>query len=48
LLHKRLIEKDGLSYSINGTKVSDHILDSVRHAVHYSTYHSKYRRNTWK
>lgn len=48
LLHKRLIEKDELSYSISGTKVSDHILDSVRHAVHYSTYHSKYRRNTWK
>jgi hypothetical protein len=45
LLNKGLIEKDGLGYKINGVKVSDHILDSVRHALHYAMYTSNFRRN---
>ena len=41
---KGYIEKRNKSYYIKDTLLVDHIIDSIRHAVHYSTYTSKYRR----
>ena len=34
--------ENGFTY-INETKISDHIKDSIRHAVHYKTYNTKYK-----
>ena len=38
------LETRNKSYYIKDTLLVDHIIDSIRHAVHYSTYTSKYRR----
>lgn len=43
LVHKHYIQKQDNSYYMNGTLLSNHIKDSVRHAVHYKTYNSKYK-----
>lgn len=43
LVHKNLLNKKGRNYAIGNVVVSDHIQDSVRHAIHYATYTSKYK-----
>lgn len=51
LEHKGYITKKGLSYYREDIKLSAHIIDSIRHAVHYATYNSKYkggRQNGYK
>lgn len=44
LVHKGYIHKDGKGYSICDIPLSDHVRDSIRHAVHYSTFNTKYKR----
>lgn len=45
LVHKGYItEQEGGKYSIGTTILVDHIRDSIRHAVNYKTYNSKYSR----
>lgn len=44
LEHKGYITKKGSSYYIGETLLSDHIRDSIRHAIHYKTYNSKYKK----
>lgn len=43
LVHKGLIRKEKNSYYIGEMLLSNHIKDSIRHAIHYSTYNSKYK-----
>lgn len=43
LVHKGYIKQKGNKYFIGDTMLSTHIKDSVRHALHYSTYNSKYK-----
>lgn len=43
LEHKNIIHKEGKSYYMNGTLLSSHIKDSVRHALHFATFNSKYK-----
>ena len=44
LANKKYIHKEGRYYKINHVIVVDHIRDAVRHAVHYATYNTKYRK----
>lgn len=44
LINKQLIVKRGQYSYINGTKISDHVKDSVRHAIHFATYTSNFDR----
>lgn len=44
LVHKGYLNKKGNSYYIGDVLLSNHIKDSVRHAVHYATYNSKYNK----
>ncbi len=41
LVHKNLIQEREGSYWIVTTKLSDHCLDSIRHAIHYATFGNK-------
>lgn len=43
LAHKGYFLKKGKSYYMNNINLVSHIKDSVRHAVHYMTYNSKYK-----
>ena len=43
LAKKQLFKQQGASYYIGETRLSDHIRDSIRHAVHFMTYNSKYK-----
>ena len=43
LQHKGYIRKNKNKYMIGDTVLSTHIKDSIRHAVHYATYNSKYK-----
>lgn len=43
LVHKGYIQKTKNKYTIGGNGTCTHILDSVRHAVHYKTYNSNYK-----
>lgn len=44
LIHKGYITKKGNKYYIGTTVLPDHVRDSIRHALHFTTYTSKYRR----
>lgn len=44
LARKGYITKKGNKYYIAETPLVSHIKDSIRHAIHYTTYNSKYRR----
>ena len=44
LENKQLISRSGRYSYIGPTRISDHIKDSVRHAIHFATYTSKYDR----
>lgn len=44
LLNKGYIHKDGMFYSMAHTRVSDHVRDALRHALHFMTYNSSYRK----
>lgn len=43
LVHKKYIQKHDNHYYMSNTLLSKHVIDSVRHAVHYKTYNSKYK-----
>lgn len=45
LEYKGYIHRSGNKYYMNGTPLVSHIKDSIRHAVHYMTYNSKYKGN---
>lgn len=47
LEHKGYMHKDGRSYCIAGKPLVSHIKDSIRHAVHYMTYNSKYEKEDY-
>ena len=38
LVRKGYLKRQGRSYYIGGVLVSDHIKDSIRHAVHFATF----------
>ena len=44
LIHKGYIQKKGNRFYIGTTGIPDHIKDSIRHALHFTTYTSEYRR----
>lgn len=44
LVKKGYLNKKGNRYYVGSVLVVDHIQDSIRHAVHYKTYNSKYNR----
>lgn len=44
LVKKGYLQKRSNRYYMNNVVLVSHIRDSVRHAVHYMTYNSKYRR----
>ena len=46
LVKKGYLQKRGAKYYMNNVVLVSHIRDSVRHAVHYMTYNSKYRRGS--
>ena len=48
LVHKKYIRKQGNKYYIGDNVISEHTRDSIRHAVHYMTYNSKYRKEETK
>lgn len=41
LVHKNIIEERGSSYYLSDTRLSEHCIDSIRHAVHYATFGNK-------
>lgn len=43
LIRKGVFTKEGNNTLLNGCKTSDHVRDSVRHAIHFATYKSKYK-----
>lgn len=44
LVKKQYIQKKGNRFYMNDTGLSDHVRDSIRHAVHFKTYTSKYEK----
>ena len=44
LIRKGYIQKKGNRFYIGTTGIPDHIKDSIRHALHFTTYTSEYRR----
>lgn len=43
LVKKQFVQHRGNKFYIGDVVVSDHIRDSIRHAVHYMTYNTKYK-----
>lgn len=44
LAYKGYLRKEGIHYNINGVPVVSHTKDAIRHAIHFMTYNSNYRK----
>lgn len=44
LIHKGYMSKHGNRYIVNDTIINKHVIDSIRHAVHYNTFKNETRK----